>query len=84
MNEKQILNDLLAEAKQIAGVRCAEMKMRFMHVTCEQPDYCIVATTNNSALNDRMIAKKLDKLIRKYNEKYGLIEQGVYVFFQIA
>jgi len=82
MNKSLVFEDLIDDVKQLKGVRNAEIKMRFMHVTCADPDPCIVVSRSADTIDSKCIEQDLTKLINIYNKKYGLIDKGIYLFFQ--
>lgn len=82
-SNSKIFESLLEEIKSIDGIFDAEIIMKFMHVTCEKPDYCVFIKKENYSMVKTFVVTKVDELIAKYQSKYNLIDHGIYLFSYI-
>jgi hypothetical protein len=83
LNIKSILNKLLNEVKTISGVDDAEITMKFSHVTCEEPDYCIYIKEDWYHIDKTILTQKVNKIIDKYQNEYQLSKEHIYPFCYI-
>ncbi len=82
LNIREILNKLIAEVNNIDGINKASLSVEFMHVNCEEPDYCININKKHN-IDEGLIKNKVEKLISDYEEKYKLKNEGVTLFYRI-
>lgn len=80
MNIDDIFDKLLTDIKNIDGVDDANIIMKFMHVTCDEPDYHVYIKEEDYHIDKSILQKKVDQIIKQYMDRYHLAEIGLVIY----
>jgi hypothetical protein len=83
LNIKDIFDNIINDIKNIDGVDDANIIMKFLHVTNDEPDYHVYICEEDYHIDKSLLQNKVDDILKQYNDKYHLSEHDSYIYSYI-